>query len=279
MPQFKTTHNGAEIQVEIPDDKLAEAGFLSTAQVSTNYVPKANVESIIQGRLAQEPPKIRKQLAEDAEFRKEILTSLGIPLDADGKPKLPEGGMTAEELQKQLAQQRDLWTAQLRKKEVEPLAETLNGLKAETETLRQEALVSAIIQAAKASGVRQEKFETLPGAPLHSAPVVAQLMGRFAWSPDQKQWAVKSGQAADGSPVFEVSSNPERQYAGAPELFERLKQDPAVKKSWFEDNRGGAAGIGGPGGGSSKIVSREQLGKMTPESQAAHFKAGGTVED
>lgn len=281
MPQFKATHDGQEIEVEITDDMVTAAGFIPKAEVASKYVPKANNDKAFAARLEAEKGKIRSALLEDAEVRQSILSDYGIPLDEEGNPKLPEGGMTAEDVKKQLSEQQDKWRQTYEKQHVAPLQEQIEKANQQNAHLRDRMLVSDLIQAAKAAGVRKDKFDVLPGAPPETAPIVSQLRHRLAWAPDAGMWALVASRNQDGTPNFEINSDPNSsvQYAGPEALFQQMKDDRKLA-NWFEDNSPGSSGLGNPAtGGGSNTISMAKYESMSFAERNAFMRKGGTVEE
>src|SRR5690606_15728073 len=121
MPQITTTHNGQEITVDVPDETVIEWGFLPKAEIQKSYVPKTNAAAQLQSALESQAQTLREKLAEDPDHVRTILAAQGLPLDESGKVKLPEGGITAEELQQRLQESRSAWEQQYQLKHLRPL--------------------------------------------------------------------------------------------------------------------------------------------------------------
>lgn len=274
MPKAKITHDGEELEVEIPDEQVAEWGFVPKKQVQDEYVPKANVQATIQARLKEEPAKVRAALKEDTEFIRELAEERGWPVDEEGKLVMPEGGLTADEVQKQVTEKREAWQHQWEEKHLKPKDEKIAAYASENETLRKQMLYGEIIQAAKDAGVIDEKFETLPGAPREAAPVIQQVMHRFKWAPDANQWALISTVGPDGQPQFEINpdENPQRPYADAKVFFEKLREDKTLGPRWFKDTRPGTYG---PGNTNGAQIGNKARSKMNETEKLSYIKAHG----
>ena len=111
--------------------------------------------------------------------------------------------------------------------------------------------------------------------------MVAQTIGRFAWAKDVKDWALKTGQLEDGTPTFEVSSDPDNTYAGPKDLWAKFKENREVAKAWFIDGRATSTNLGATNGqkANGKILSREAFDTLSAIEKPAFFKNGGVVED
>lgn len=275
MPKAKIEQDGQELEIEVSDEQIAEWGYVSKSQIESDYVPKGNVETIIKGAKAQQSQSLRKSLAEDPDFIREVAESRGWPVNDEGELVLPEGGLTAEEVQKQVAEKREAWQQQWEKKNLEPVAQKAAGLEKQIGGLRRQILVSEIIQAAKAAGVKDEKFDTLPGSPLESAPVVQQVLDRFKWSEEHQQWGYAEGTKPDGTPNFQISSTEDtsRPLAGASEFFAKLRENRELGPRWFNDTRPGTYGPSNTNG-QATIGSRKRS-QMSDLERVQFIKAHG----
>lgn len=282
MPKFQTEHEGKTIEVDIPDETVVKWGYISKADVQSKYVPKGNSEAQLKSALDSQREKLRQEFAEDDEFVHGILEAQGLPLDENGKVKLPEGGITSEELQERLKESRTTWEAQYQQKHVDPLSKKLSEQEKANLRMRDQIINSHIIQTAKDAGVKSDAFETMPGAPRESAPIIAQNRHRFAWNEEINGPALVQSRDNEGNPQFEI--NPEADsdspYADGSYLWAKYKADKNIAPRLFEDKRITTDRLGNTNGRSSgKTWTRADWDRASATERMDFSKAGGQLED
>lgn len=214
--------------------------YVSTASLKDTHIPKSNVETDIQQRLAKQSDNLRASLLEDDDHIRKILTAKGVPMNEDGT-LIELDGISAEDLATKLKDHEKIARAEFEKEDLNPRVEEITDLNGKIEKLQRQVLHAEILDAARSSGVIKEKFDRLPGAPISSTQVIAQTEGNYGFDKDNGRWALKN-EAGDGfvhNPVKEDG----RPFAGPEVYFDQLKEDKAVAESWFGDDRP----KGGPG--------------------------------
>lgn len=243
MPKITVQHEGNDIEVELPK------GYVGPDEIAANYKPKKDFEGM-ENRLRKKveseiQSSYRQTLLEDSEFVGQVLTASGVPLDEDGNVAIPEGGMSAEEMQKQLKAQTEQQKALWEKQQLDPMKKSLEQFTSENQALKKRILLSELAEGARTSGVTDAKFEPFPGQGPETAPVYA-AASLFDWDKENGQWALKG---SDGSFVINPDGTPDRPYVDPASYWGRQKEEKHFKE-WFKDNRVSSTGL--PGTGPSK---------------------------
>lgn len=204
MPvMHKAQVDGKEIDIEIPDDVIAGAGFTKSETFQQELTRRAM--SIARGAGLKDP----KELLKDPEFVKQVLEATGA--------KIPDANATDAEgkaVQAALDRQRQ----DILNREVNPLLEKQKVAEAENEKLLERDLQRQIIMSAAATGVVKKgllKPTTAGGEP----PIVAMLSGVFGYDTDTKEFYVLEGEG------FAFSQNGATQYMTVQEYVDRWIAD------------------------------------------------------
>lgn len=226
--------------VTVPEEALALDGkYVPAETVKEGYVEKTKVQETVQQRLTEQAQGFKDSLLEDNEYVARVFKSKGIELDESGKPLLGEGS-SAEEISAQVDKLVNERMAAVNE-EFAPKIERLEALESSVPDLDRRLLHAEIELAARASGVLNEHFETLPGAPKSSMSIISQTEHLYG-KDENGNWALKDG---DG---FVPASQQEagRPNAGPRDYFETLKKNEDFAPRWFGDGRPGAKDVGDP---------------------------------
>lgn len=227
--------DGSEVEVEKPE------GVFTQEEVDRDYRPKAEIEGMVNRMLTKRTEdavsRAKKEWLEDPETRLQFLQAESIPLDAEGKVSLPEGGITQKDLEKRMQENSAFLRQQWEKDHLKQIEEKEGSIEALTNSLRatrEQMLLNEIAEGARVAGVDPRKFDPVPGMGPYSAAVygVRQL---FQWDDASNMFALQG----EGGPKFNPNGTKERPNIGALEFWKEVAaKDKAYKDGgWFPDNR------------------------------------------
>jgi hypothetical protein len=203
-----TTADGKTVEVEVN-------GVVAEADLSTKYVPKEAVQTIVQDRLTQFAQGHVKldDISTKPELKERVLSLLGI------KSQSGDGS----DVGKQLEGAKKQWT----ETELKPVIEREQAAKTEIESLRRDRLTDSIVAAAARAGVKGTLLN--PPFPGSKPPIVAMLEQGFGFEDKTRQWYAK-GAAADQPFAFSAKPTGSQPYKAVEEAVLDWARKPENKE-------------------------------------------------
>lgn len=248
MSTFKTTIDGKEIEVNLPD------GYLSPEDVQSQYVKKDFFETEIQRRVNSAKANAETSLSTNPDFIQKILSSKGVEIDPT-TGKIKGSDIDIEKVKNQFFE------------------ENVKPLKSKLENVRRKQLESEIISTAAQIGVKEEFLKpVVQGA----KPVIVQMVeSAFGYDDEREIWAVKENDK------FKYSSNPTQSnpFAGPVDLFKEMKAKAEFKGFFRETTQTGSNYSGGQSSHGGQTIKRSQFDTLTPTEKHKAIKEGVKIVD
>lgn len=225
---------GQTLDVEIDDEQLRAAGFISEQEFTSRFSAELNrrVDAKVDKLTADFSAKF-EGLLDDDEFKNKALEAWGID------PKANKAKKTDDDFAQELARKREEWE----RKELAPVRDQTQALQNENQDLQRRILRGEIVQAA-AGVIKPELLKK--GTNGIEAPFITMVEGVFGLDPEHKQFFVRKGEDD-----WEFSAQPQ---SGAPPYmsvgeFVKRWADEKDNRWAVLDNRQEGPGAGTPGSG------------------------------
>jgi hypothetical protein len=256
MPKVKIGEETHEVELSAI---AFDEGYrvLGPDEIPDGFVTKDSMNQTVTDRLNRQ----KRALKTDSEFVREVLESAGVPLDDDGKVKIPK----SQDVDEDAIRERIKTT--IIREQVDPLKQQAESLAAEVQTLRMEKRDGGILEMARRAGVQDYLFDPpTDGAP---APIVNLIAPYLAYHDERKDWYIKDG---DG---YAPSAKEGKPYADVSDLFDRLKKNEAWKHI-FVDKRPGSSGLNNSKSGTNGAPSGRKRSEMSTQEAAKFIEEHGS---
>ncbi len=202
-------HDGETIEIDVTPPE----GYLDTEEISERYVPKENINSMVNADVRRKAKEDREKLlnGEDEELVEQFRQRHGFVKPGEDPP----------DLDKRLKSAKEEWD----RTELNPKNEQIQVLTEQNGRLLDSKLDGELVGSAAGMNVKKTFLQQGPGG---SPPAFVNMMRPyFAYCPEHGYFAVIDGRDEENRPRFRVSGKTEqgRPYMGVAEYIEGWSKD------------------------------------------------------